>query len=100
MQKFSAQPRRNLLQLKESQEGEPNQAKWLQYGHWQVKQQNMNMYNNTQPIQKQIQPQKHVVHAEVHVPIETPEPEIPSEAQIPDAALHQVRHPPTPKGPI
>ena len=50
-----------------------------------------------QPIQRQRQPQKLVVHAEVHAAIEPPEPEVPIEAQIPDEALDQVRHHPTPK---
>ena len=41
-----------------------------------------------------------MVHAKVHAPIEPPEPEFPSEAQMPDEAFDQVRHPPTPKDPV
>ena len=40
------------------------------------------------------------MHAEVHAPVEPPEPEVPTEAQMPDGALHQVRHPPTPNDPV
>ena len=40
-----------------------------------------------------------MVHAEVHAPMEPPEPEVQTEAQIPDEALDQVRHPPAPKDP-
>ena len=40
-----------------------------------------------------------VVHAEVHAHMEPREPEVPTEAQIPDEALDQVWHPPTPKDP-
>ena len=50
-----------------------------------------------QPIQKQRQPQKLVVHAEVHVPMEPPEPVVPNESQIPDETLDQVRYLPIPK---
>ena len=41
-----------------------------------------------------------MVHAEVHAPMEPPEPEVPAEAQIPDEALDQVRNHPTPKDSI
>ena len=51
------------------------------------------------PIQKQIQPQKHKVHLEVHAPMEPPVPEVPIESQIPDEALDQVRYPSAPKDP-
>ena len=50
-----------------------------------------------QPVQRQIQPQKLVVQAEVHAPMDPPEPEVPTEAQKPGKALDQVKHPPTPK---
>ena len=54
-----------------------------------------------QPIQKQVQPQKHVVDvAEVHAIMEPPEPEVLIESQIPDEVLDQVWHHPTPKDPI
>ena len=54
-----------------------------------------------QAVQKQMQLQKHVVHArEYHAPMEQPEPGVPIESQIPDEALDQVGHPPTPKDPI
>ena len=53
-----------------------------------------------QPIQKQIQPQKHMVHAEVYAPMEPPEAEVSTVAQTPDEAFNQVRHPPTPKDPV
>ena len=41
-----------------------------------------------------------MVHAEVHAPMEPSEPEVSNEAQIPDEALDQVRHPPNPKDPV
>ena len=41
-----------------------------------------------------------MVHVEVHTPIEPPETEVPIKAQIPDEALDQVRHLPTPKDPV
>ena len=41
-----------------------------------------------------------MVHAEVHAPIEPPEPEVPLESQIPDGTLDQVGHLPTPKDPV
>ena len=50
-----------------------------------------------EPIQKQIQPQKHVVHAGVHALMEPPEPEAQLESQISDKALDQVGYLPTPK---
>ena len=53
-----------------------------------------------QPVQRQRQSKNIVVQAEVHAPLEPPEPEVPIEAQKPDEALHQVRHPPTPKDPV
>ena len=53
-----------------------------------------------QPIQRQIQAQKPVVQAEVHAPMEPPEPEVPIEAQTSDEPMDQVRHPPTPDDPI
>ena len=53
-----------------------------------------------QPIQRQRQPQKHVVHAEVHAHMESPEPEVPIEASMPDESLDHVRHFPTPKDPV
>ena len=40
-----------------------------------------------------------MVYAEVHAPIEPPEPEVPIEAQMPDEALDQVRYAPLPKDP-
>ena len=40
-----------------------------------------------QPIQRQRQPQTFLVLAEVHAPMEPPEPEVPTEAQKPDEAL-------------
>ena len=40
-----------------------------------------------------MQPQKHVVHVEGHASMELPEPEIPTESQIPGEALDQVWHP-------
>ena len=51
------------------------------------------------PIQRQGQPQKLVVHAEVHAPMEPPESEVIIETQMPDKALGQVGHPPTPEDP-
>ena len=53
-----------------------------------------------QPVQKQKQSHKHVVQAEVHVLMEPPKPEVTIESQIPNEALDQVGHPPTPKDPI
>ena len=47
-----------------------------------------------------MQPQKHVVHVEVHVPMESQEPEVPIESQISDKTLDQVSHPPAPKCPV
>ena len=41
-----------------------------------------------------------MVQAEVHAPMEPPEPEVPIEAQKPDEAFNQVRHPPTPVDPV
>ena len=41
-----------------------------------------------------------MVHAEVHTPMDPPEPEIPTEAQIPYEALDQGRHPATPNDPV
>ena len=38
-----------------------------------------------------------MAHVEVHAPMEPPEPEAPTEAQIPDEAFDQVRHHPAPK---
>ena len=52
-----------------------------------------------QPIQRQRQPQKLVVHAEVHAPMEPPEPEVSIEVQMPDEALDHLWHPPTPEDP-
>ena len=40
-----------------------------------------------------------MVQAEVHAPMEPPEPEVPIEAQKPDEALDHVRYPPTPEDP-
>ena len=37
------------------------------------------------------------MQAEVHAPMEPPEPEVPIEAQKSDELLDQVRHPPTPE---
>ena len=54
--------------------------------------------NHSQFIDRQ--PQKCVVHAEVHAPMETPEPEVQIENQMADEALAQVRHPLTPKDPV
>ena len=53
-----------------------------------------------QPIQRQRQPHKHVVHAEVYAPMEPPEPEVPTKTHMADEAWEQVRHPPTPKDPV
>ena len=53
-----------------------------------------------QPIQRQIQPQKLVVQAEVHATVEPPEPEVPIEAQKPNEPLDQEIHPPTPEDPV
>ena len=41
-----------------------------------------------------------MVQAEVHAPMELPEPGVPIEAQKPDEPLDQVRHPPTPGYPV
>ena len=53
-----------------------------------------------QPTQRQRQPEKPVMHGEVHASIEPPEPEIPIESQVPDEALDQVGYPPTPEDPV
>ena len=42
-----------------------------------------------------MQPHKHVVQAEVHAPMETPEPEVPIESQVQYEALDQIGHHPT-----
>ena len=41
-----------------------------------------------------------MVHAEVHVPMEPPKPDVPIESQVPDAVWDQVVHPPTLQHPI
>ena len=46
-----------------------------------------------QSVQRQIQPNRHVVQEEVHVPMEPPEAELPVEPQIPDESLKWVREP-------
>ena len=48
-----------------------------------------------QPVHSQMQPHKHVVHVEVHGPIEPP-----NELQVPYEALDQIGHPSIPKDPI
>ena len=53
-----------------------------------------------QPIQRQIQPHSLVMQAEVHAPMEPPEPEVPTEVQKSDEPLDQVRHPNTPEDPV
>ena len=53
-----------------------------------------------QTIQRQRQPQKFVVQAKAHAPMQPPEPEVPIEAQKPDEALVQVRHSLTPENPF
>ena len=53
-----------------------------------------------QPIQRQKQPQKHMVHVAVHASMKPPELEVPIEAQMPDKALDQVEHPSTPEDPV
>ena len=52
-----------------------------------------------QQFQRQRQPQKPVVHTEVHAPMEPQEPEVLIEVQKPDKALDQVGHPPTSEDP-
>ena len=41
-----------------------------------------------------------MLQAEVHAPMEPPEPGVPTEAQKPDEPLDQVRHHPTPEYPF
>ena len=41
-----------------------------------------------------------MVHTKVHAPMEPPEPEVPTEIQMPDEPLDHVRHPSTPKDPV
>ena len=53
-----------------------------------------------QPTQRQIQPHKLVVQAEVHAPMEPSEPKVPIDAQKIDEHLDQVKHPPTPEDPV
>ena len=53
-----------------------------------------------QPTQRQIQPHKLVVQAEVHAPMELPEPEVPIDGQKTDEPLDQVKLPPTPEDPV
>ena len=40
------------------------------------------------------------MQAEVHVPMEPPEPEVLIEAQKPDEPFDQMRYPPTPEDPV
>ena len=53
-----------------------------------------------QPTQRQIQPHKLVVQAEVHAPMESLEPEAPIDAQKTDEPLDQVEHPPAQEDPV
>ena len=57
---------------------------------------NNNSSNNNNQFRDKRQPQKFVVQADVHAPMEPSEQEVPFEGQKPDKALDQVRHPPTP----
>ena len=50
-----------------------------------------------QPTQKQVQPHKIVVQAEVHAPMEPLEPEVPIDPQKIDELLDQGNPPPTPE---
>ena len=60
----------------------------------------MPQQHHQQPIQRQMQPQKLVVQAEVHAPMEPSEPEVPIEAQKPDEPLDQLRYLPTAEDPV
>ena len=64
-----------------------------------MKQEDLNITKTTDNSETK-KPPKHVVHAEVHAPMEPPEAEVPIESQIPDEVLHQVGHPPAPKEPV
>ena len=50
-----------------------------------------------QPTQRQVQPHKIVVHAEVHAPMEPLEPEVPIDPHKIDETLDQGNPPPTPE---
>ena len=50
-----------------------------------------------QPTQRQVQPHKIVVQAEVHAPMESLEPEVPNDPQKIDEPLDQGNPPPTPE---
>ena len=53
-----------------------------------------------QQTQRQIQPHKIVVQAEVHAPMEPLQPKVPTDAQKIDEHTDQVKHPPIPEDPV
>ena len=65
-----------------------------------VPQQQQQQQQQQQPTQRQIQPHKLVVQAEVHDPMEPSEPKVPTDAQKIDEPMDQGDPPPTPEEPV
>ena len=89
----------NRVTRRTAQQGEVPSI-WPLRGETRRPEQVPQQQQHQQPTQRQLQPHKFVVQAEVHAPMEPSEPKVPIDAQKIDEPMDQVKDTPPPEEPV